>query len=107
MSQENNPLDVLRAAIQFKHQCQPTHRRSVFVREKLDNKTVWEGSVEVFDLAGHPEAKVCYAWQDFMSKGVKIFTVLENHLINTPLRAIQAAIFMDEQSPNRPQVAKQ
>jgi hypothetical protein len=106
MSQRIKYVDMLGAAIRLKHGCRQTHRKSVFVSEKLNNETVWEGFVEVFDLTGHPKARVCYAWQDFTSNGVKIFTVLENQLIDSPSRAIQAAIFVDEQSPARPDRAK-
>jgi hypothetical protein len=102
MSQQFNNVDVMGAAIQLKHRCRQTHRKSVFVSEKLDNETIWEGFVEVFDLTGHPTARVCYAWQDFMSNGIKIFTVLENQFIDSPSRAIQAAIFTDEQLPACP-----
>src|ERR1700739_4051465 len=105
MSQQFDHVDVLRAAIQLKHQCQATHRESVRVHEKLDNETMWKGHVEVFDLTGHPQARTCYAWQDNVPNGVKIFAVLDNHFIDSPQRAIQAAIFMDEQAPALPRVA--
>jgi len=101
VSRQFSHLEALQAAIQIKHQCQTKHRKSVFVTEKTgENETVWEGRVEVFDLKGHERAKTCYAWQAPRPQGVKIFTVLENQFIDSPRRAIQAAIFMDEQSPS-------
>src|SRR5215471_14088331 len=36
--------------------------QTVPVRETFEGKTVWEGVVHVFDLAGHPTATRAYAW---------------------------------------------
>jgi hypothetical protein len=94
-------LEALEAAILIKHKCKPTHRETVFIREETEGKeTVWEGYVDVFDLAGHKEAKICYAWQHVDDKGgVKIFAVLESQFIDSARRAVQAAIFMGAQPP--------
>jgi len=57
---------------------------------------VWEGLVEVFDIAGHETAKKCYAWQSIDAQGkITVLTVLENDFINSAKRAVQAAIFTD------------
>lgn len=91
-------LDELAVAIRVNHQCKPTHRASIFVCEKNnDDETVWEGSVEVFHLADHPESDTCYAWLDRKDPGARILTVLGNVLVDSPKRAVQAAIFMDMQ----------
>jgi hypothetical protein len=94
-------LEALEAAILIKHKCKPTHRETVFIREETEEKeTVWEGYVDVFDLAGHKEAKKCYAWQHTDGKGgLKIFAVLESQFIDSAKRAVQAALFMDAQPP--------
>jgi hypothetical protein len=94
-------LDALEAAILIRHKCKPTHRETIFVREEAGEKeTVWEGYVDVFEFAGHKEAKTCFAWQHTDGKGgVKIFAVLENQFINSAKRAVQAALFMDAQPP--------
>ncbi|HTV62330.1 MAG TPA: hypothetical protein VMH30_07155 [Verrucomicrobiae bacterium] len=99
MSSKSNHLLALQAAIQLKHQCRPVHRESVFVHETAGaQETVWKGNVEVFDLTGHKVAKICYAWQHIQDDGdVKIFTILGNHFIDSPNRAVQAAILMDKQ----------
>jgi len=98
-SPESDHLLALQAAIQLKHRCWPVHRESVFVHETTEaRETVWMGTVEVFDLRGHKEAKTCYAWQHNKGDGdTKIFTVLGNQLIDSPKRAVQAAIFLDQQ----------
>ncbi|HEY3914997.1 MAG TPA: hypothetical protein VGN61_10970 [Verrucomicrobiae bacterium] len=61
-------------------------------------ETVWSGNVEVFDLVGHP-AQICYAWRHKQEEGVKIFTILGNHVVTSPERAVQAAIFFGAQPP--------
>jgi len=102
MSPQSNHLDTLQTAIQLKHQCRPTHRETVFVHEKTEkNETIWKGYVEVFDLTGHKEATTCYAWQQDITKGIRIITVLGNHVVNSPHRAIQGAIFAGVQLPTR------
>ncbi len=110
MSSKSNHLLALQAAIQLKHQCRPVHRESVFVHETAGAKeTIWMGTVEVFDLSGHKEAKICYAWQHVQDDGeVRIFTVLGNQFIDSANRAVQAAIFMDKQpAPHPPRNLRQ
>lgn len=100
MSKKIDHLDVLAGAILKKHKCTPTHKETVFVREKTrEDEMVWEGQVEVFDLTGHTEAQTCYAWRHTDSAGTKIFTVLGSQIVNSAQRAIQAAIFVDVQPP--------
>lgn len=103
MSRKAEYIDALEAAILIKHRCKPMHRETVFVREETEEKeTVWEGYVDAFDLTGHKEAKTCYAWQHSDGKGgIKIFAVLENQVIDSARRAVQAAIFMDAQPLHR------
>jgi hypothetical protein len=101
MARKNNYLGMLKAAIVIAHDCWPTHRGTIFVTEETEeNGIVWEGPVELFALAGHGEARNCYAWQclDAGGKG-KILTVLENEFIDSASRAVQAAIFTDLQPP--------
>jgi len=83
------------------HKCKPTHRETVPVEERTsEGEIVWRGDVEAFDLSGHEEAKTCYAWQHINSLGgAKIFAVLRNQFIDSPKRAVQAAIFVDAQPP--------
>jgi hypothetical protein len=52
--------------------------QSVPVRETFVGKTVWEGVVHVFDLAGHPTATRAYAWSSPIEGSTKrrFFAVL-------------------------------
>jgi len=41
------------------------------VHEVFQGKTLWQGDVEVFDLAGHPKAKRAYGWSHPEGKATK------------------------------------
>jgi hypothetical protein len=101
MSNEALYLGTLEAAILIQHRRKPTHKETVFVEEKTaDGEIVWQGHVESFDLTGHEGAKTCYAWQHIDSTGAaKIFAVLGSKFINSPNKAVQAAVFTDAQPP--------
>jgi hypothetical protein len=91
----------LQAAIELKHLCKSVHQKTVFVHERMNAKeTVWSGHVEVFDLVGHRDAQTCYAWRHNQEEGVKIFTILGNHVVTSAQRAVQAAIFFGAQPPS-------
>ena len=57
-----SPIDHLTRAVTAMHGSPCSHVRTVRVHEVMDGKTVWEGNVEVFDLAKHPKAKQAFAW---------------------------------------------
>lgn len=101
MAEHTNGVAELQAAIELKHLCKSSHRKTVFVHERMNaQETVWSGNVEVFDLIGHPGAQICYAWLHKQVEGVKIFTILGNHVVTSPERAVQAAIFFGAQPPS-------
>jgi hypothetical protein len=64
------------------------------VRETFEGKTVWEGVVHVFDLAGHPTAARASAWSSPIEGSTKrrFFAVLHTERINSPLETVRAAI---------------
>jgi hypothetical protein len=91
-------LPLLSARIERAHQCYAVHRESVHVHEMVDGQTVWKGEVEVFDLIGHAEAKICYAWwYEERDRGLRVVTVLEKPPIDSPAMAVKFAIFFDAQ----------
>jgi hypothetical protein len=55
-------VDQLREAVEKMHGGAATLAQSVPVKETFEGKTVWEGVVHVFDLAGNPKATRAYAW---------------------------------------------
>ena len=54
--------DELKHAVESQHGGTATLVQSVPVNETFDGNPVWEGTVHVFDLEGHPKAKRAYAW---------------------------------------------
>ena len=96
MASNLNHLKLLQIAIRMEHCCDAVHRQTVPVHEMIEEKTIWKGDVEVFDLTGHPSAKKCYAWwQD--DTGGRFVTVLEKQLVNSPELAVKSAIFFNAQ----------
>jgi hypothetical protein len=49
----------LRRAIESQHGGTATLVQAVPVKETFESQTVWEGVVHVFDLEGHPNARLC------------------------------------------------
>lgn len=85
--------------IRDKYRCHATWRQAVFVHEKTANSaTVWFGNVEVFALDGCGESNTCYAWQ-CAECGLRTVTVLHSNLVDSPHRAVQAAVFTGIQPP--------
>jgi hypothetical protein len=86
-------LDFLLEAIQKVHGCEADHVESVPVLERFQGQTVWEGTVEVFEIAGHPRATFCYAWgfEDDSGK-IKAVAVLAVPPINNEADAVRAFI---------------
>jgi hypothetical protein len=55
------PDDRLRKTVELMHGGKATFVQFVPVRETFEGKTVWEGVVHVFDLAGHRTATLVIA----------------------------------------------
>ncbi len=91
-------IDELKDVIRRLHGAEATHVESVPVKEMFQDKTVWEGSVEVFDLHGHPKATRVYAWAhetDNPQKPVRHVTVLHLHPIKSAQDAVRAVILQE------------
>ena len=90
-----NPIDEPKDLIRELHGTEATHVETVLVKETFQGQTVWEGDVEVFDLADHPKASRVYAWShdtDDPESPRQHVTVLQIPPATTPLRAVQVAI---------------
>lgn len=88
-------LQELREAIRLTHGAEATHVESVPVKETFQGETVWEGVVEVFDLAGHVTATRVYAWThntDDPKKPKRHVAVLHIPPVVSPQTAVRAAI---------------
>ena len=88
-------IENLKDAIRRMHGCASSHLFSQPVREIFRGKVVWEGVVEVFALAGHSQARRCYAWahaSGAADEKTRFVAVLELPPVDSPLAAVRAAI---------------
>jgi hypothetical protein len=87
-------FQTLQHAIKEVHGCDSRHVESVSIHEVFQGGKVWRGTVEVFDLIGHPKAKRVYAWS--FKDGNKIVTaaVLQLPPVDSPQSAVELAIIV-------------
>lgn len=82
---------MLSATIEIKHNCKAIHMESVPVREEFDGNTIWDGTVEVFALVGHPDSRRCFAWVEVPNDlQFQFITMLQKGFIVSPERAVKA-----------------
>ena len=87
------PLKALQDAIRGLHGCESTWIEEVPVTETYEGATVWTGTVQVFELHGHPEAPRCYAWSHATEGTNRRFVaVLHSGPVDSPEAAVRAAI---------------
>ena len=92
-------LEELRDVIRRLHGAEATHVESVPVKETFRGATVWEGIVEVFDLAGHPTAQRAYAWaHDGEHPKESSVAVLHIAPITSAAAAVRAALIQEYRS---------
>ena len=91
-------IEELKSVIRHLHGTEATHVESVPVKETFQGRTVWEGTVEVFDLHGHPKAPKVYAWShetDDPQKPKRHVTVLHVEPVTSPAKAVRAVIIQE------------
>lgn len=91
-------IDQLRNVIRDLHGCEAEYAESVDVVERFENQIVWQGTVEVFDIRGHPKAKRAYAWAHSAGandQGKRFIAVLELPPVTSPETAVRAAIMSE------------
>lgn len=87
-------INELKEIIRKLHGSEATHVETVPIVESHEGQTVWEGEVEVFDLADHPKASRVYAWSHETDEPDRPRTVTVLHVppITSPRKAVQASI---------------
>ena len=87
-------VDQLKQAVEGLHDCRAALSHVVEVHERFHDQPVWDGTVHVFDLKGHPWAKVAYAWSSPVegSDRRKFYAVLHKPPVTGPVEAVRAAI---------------
>jgi hypothetical protein len=90
----------LKEAVERMHGGTATLSQTLPVRETFESKTVWEGVVHVFDLAGHPTATRAYAWSSPIKGSTKrrFFAVLHRPPVDSPQAAVRAAIVAENRT---------
>jgi len=88
----------LKQAIEGQHGGTATFIQYVPVKETTDGKTVWEGTVHIFALAGNRLARRAYAWSAPIEGSTKrrFFAVLHMGSIDSPAHAVRAAIVAEQ-----------
>jgi hypothetical protein len=92
-------VDQLQRAVEGQHGGKAVLVSAEPVTETFNGKTVWEGTVHVFDLEGHPKATRAYAWSSPIegSNKRRFYAVLHLGGIRSPLDAVRAAIVAERQ----------
>lgn len=90
-------IPALVEAIKHLHGCAATWVESVPVRETFQGALVWEGEVQVFNVAGHPKATRAYAWSYASGPGGRrrFQAVLHVPPVDDPVKAVRASIVAD------------
>jgi hypothetical protein len=92
----------LQGAILKLHGARAEHVESVPVREMFQGQVVWDGTVEVFNLTGHATASRAYAWSHEADSGGRRFvTVLHAPPVDSPLKAVRAALVAEHRDSTR------
>ncbi len=92
-------IKPLLEAIRCLHGCESTWVRSEAVHETFKGETVWQGEVKVFQLQGHPEAELAYAWSAMVDEKTgkrRFIAVLGIPPISSAVDAVRASIAGDE-----------
>jgi hypothetical protein len=68
--------------------------------EKFGLDILWEGTVSIFELKGHPKATRCYAWSSPMDESSKrrYYAVLHIPPVDSPEKAVRASIVQDHKT---------
>lgn len=87
-------VDQLQRAVEDQHGGKAVLVGAEPVKETFNGQTVWEGTVHVFDLDGHPSATRAYAWSSPVEGSAKrrFYAVLHLGGIRGPADAVRAAI---------------
>lgn len=88
----------LKVAVENLHHCAAFLVQSVPITETFEGKAVWEGTVHIFDIVGHPKATRAYAWSSPIEGSDKrrFFAVLHLPPVTSPVEAVRAAIVAEQ-----------
>jgi len=81
-------FDDIKRAVEATVEGPVTHRETVAIVETFRGQTVWEGMVEVFDVATPPPT-VAYGWAVESDEGPQYVTVRGEPPATSPLAAVR------------------
>lgn len=87
-----NDIKKLKEVVEKLHECGCSHLGSTLVHEEMDGQTVWKGTVEEFQLEGHPKADRAFAWSYDDNGMIRYVAVLKSGPVKSPREAVQLAI---------------
>ena len=83
--------EKLKEAIERKALCQVKYLNTQPLRLVADGQITWKGNVEVFQLDGHPEAKIAFGWGVPVDENkTEFITVIGRPPLETPVQAVKA-----------------
>lgn len=83
--------EKLKEAIERKALCQVKYLNTQPLRLVEDGQITWKGNVEVFQLDGHPEAKIAFGWGVPVDENkTEFITVIGRPPLETPIQAVKA-----------------
>jgi len=90
-------FEPYRQAVEGLHDCQATYKEKTYVTETIEDESVWDGDVYIFDLEGHPKAEIAYAWSSHIkgSNNRQFYAVLHIPPVQSAQDAVRAAILRD------------
>src|SRR5947207_5653076 len=102
--EENSIIASLRDAVEQMHSCNASWVEAVPVKESFKDHAVWNGTVYIFDLIGHPKATRAYRWSSPMPDSPKhrFFAVLRLPPIFSPRDAVRAATVQEYRTGHKP-----
>ncbi len=93
-------VDQLRNAVETQHGGTAILAQTVPIHKTFNGQIVWDGTLHVFDLEGHPSAPRAYAWSSPIEGSTKrrFYAVLHLGGIRSPLDAVRAAIVAEQRA---------
>jgi hypothetical protein len=93
----DNLIESLKQSIYEHHNCEAIYIQSVLVEEISQDKTLWTGQVELFEIRGHEKAKIAYGWwQEDSETG--LVTILALTPTMEARKAVQAYLMSQDET---------